>query len=66
MSFRAIDLSGAMCQLAKNSIQRNAIKSCVVTQGDALETDMESESADAVVSTFGLKTFSESQLRTLA
>ena len=66
LRFEAIDLSPAMCDLATKSVKRNRLRNCTVTVGDALATNIESNSVDAVVSTFGLKTFSREQLESLA
>lgn len=62
----AIDLSPEMNRLARNSISRKKLSFCKVIKGDALATDIPSDSIDAVVSTFGLKTFSVQQLQQLA
>lgn len=66
LSFESIDLSSAMCELARKSVERNALQSCNVSQKDALDTELDPSSVDAVVSTFGLKTFSKEQLEQLA
>lgn len=66
LHFEAIDLSPAMCELAQKSVTRNGLQNCNVLHRDALQTRLEGGSVDAVVSTFGLKTFSKSQLEALA
>lgn len=62
----ALDLSHEMCRRA----QRNALrqeKTCMtVWRGDALEPSLPDGCVDAIVASFGLKTFSEEQLRRLA
>ncbi len=66
LHFEAIDLSQAMCDLASTNVERKGLSSCNVVRGDALNTSFEPGYADAVVSTFGLKTFSSQQLKELA
>ena len=59
----ALDISESMCRKA-----REAKCNCPLTvvQGDALTYDFPASSADVVVSSFGLKTFSLRQLERLA
>src|SRR5205814_456615 len=64
-SIRAIDLSPAMCRHARENSLR-CICRIEITEGDALCCDLESDSADVVVSSFGLKTFSARQIGQLA
>lgn len=66
LSFKSIDLSPSMSKLANSSVKRHKLKSCIVMQQDALETQLPPNSVDAVVSTFGLKTFSQEQTKKLA
>jgi len=58
---RAVDLSPEMCRRARRQARRWPGRVEVI-EGDALEADLPAGSADAVVSSFGLKTFSDRQL----
>jgi demethylmenaquinone methyltransferase/2-methoxy-6-polyprenyl-1,4-benzoquinol methylase len=62
---RAVDLSPEMCRRARDQARRCRCRVDVV-EADALEADLPAGSADAVVSSFGLKTFSADQLTRLA
>lgn len=64
-SITALDLSPIMCQQAK---KRAGGLRCPVTivEGDVLECPLQPQSADLVVSTFGIKTFSPEQMAVLA
>lgn len=66
LAFKSIDLSPSMSEMATSSVTRHKLKSCAVMKRDALETQLPSNSVDAVVSTFGLKTFSQKQTDQLA
>lgn len=59
----AIDISETMCRKAAANEYRVPVS---VVQSDVLAHDFTPASADVVVSSFGLKTFSHEQLRTLA
>lgn len=65
-SYLAIDASPAMCDRGRRSVGRRTGSAVQVIQGDALATGLVDDSVDAVVSTFGLKTFSGAQLERLA
>lgn len=64
----AIDLSTRMCELANAHVRRRRAPRAAVLQADVLLLDRQvpNDSADVVVSSFGLKTFSEQQIRELA
>ena len=62
---RAVDLSPAMCQGASHVVGSCACPIDLI-EADVLESELESSTVDAIVSSFGLKTFSEQQLRRLA
>ncbi|HYH68646.1 MAG TPA: class I SAM-dependent methyltransferase [Urbifossiella sp.] len=64
-SIRAVDLSPEMCRRAARTAARCACRTEVL-EADALLNDIPPASADAVVSSFGLKTFSADQTRRLA
>ena len=61
---RAVDLSPNMCRRAKQIANKCACRVEII-EANALENDIESASADAIVSSFGLKTFSAVQTRQL-
>lgn len=62
----ALDISKRMCELASRQRHRvQSLKVELVTE-NVLENSLPDSSADCVVSTFGLKTFSDEQLATLA
>lgn len=61
----AIDISPVMCDRARKHIQSNEMRLQVI-EADALNCPVEDESVDAVVSTFGLKTFDSDRLAMLA
>lgn len=64
----AVDISSAMCQQAKETGDRfgNNDVQFQVTQMNALQPGIKPSSADAIVASFGLKTFSERQIHRLA
>ena len=62
-SILALDISESMCRKARET---NCNCPLTVSQSDVLTYDFAASSADAVVSSFGLKTFSRRQLETLA
>jgi len=64
-SLVAVDISPVMCERARGTFARLRCQASVLEQ-DALFSTIPNHSADALVSTFGLKTFSATQLRTLA
>lgn len=62
----AVDLSSVMCQKARRHRQKSRACSYEVVQANALQCPFPAESFDVIYSTFGLKTFSPSQLEQLA
>ena len=64
-NIRGIDLSPVMCQKARDFISHRKISGQIL-EDDALNHSMENGIADIVVSSFGLKTFSEAQRDVLA
>ncbi len=64
----AVDISSAMCQQAKETGDRFGDEDTQfqVVRMNALQTGIKSSSIDVVVSSFGLKTFSERQIHRLA
>jgi ubiquinone/menaquinone biosynthesis methyltransferase len=62
---RAVDLSPEMCARARDQARRCPCRVDVI-EADALAVDLPAASADAVASSFGLKTFSDDQLAGLA
>ena len=62
---RALDLSPVMCRGAGRLVGKVASRLEII-EADVLECGLASESADAVVSSFGVKTFSAVQFRRLA
>jgi ubiquinone/menaquinone biosynthesis methyltransferase len=62
---RALDLSPEMCLRARRTATRCRCRVEVV-EADVLHNEIPPETADAVVSSFGLKTFSPEQARRLA
>jgi ubiquinone/menaquinone biosynthesis methyltransferase len=62
----AIDFSPQMIKGASTRIVQQKYENIVLMQNDVLNSGMENASADYIVSAFGLKTFSESQLEILA
>jgi demethylmenaquinone methyltransferase/2-methoxy-6-polyprenyl-1,4-benzoquinol methylase len=61
-----VDWSTNMCQRAEQTISRHKFNDCTVLNCDALHLPAADQAYDVVVSTFGLKTFSDEQLATLA
>ena len=64
-SIRAVDVSPEMCRRASRTAARAACRTEVI-EADVLDCSIEPASADAAVSSFGLKTFSTEQTRHLA
>lgn len=62
----AVDISQKMCERARQWVGRFGQCTVEIMECDALDSPIESASVDAIVSTFGLKTFSEDQQRRLA
>lgn len=65
-AIQAVDISAVMCERAQQQVSAEHQSRLHVLQADALNCPVENESVDYVVSTFGLKTFNSSQLKTLA
>lgn len=61
----ALDFSANMCKQARDQSKRNPFPTEVV-EADVFAQSIPAESADIVVSSFGLKTFSEDQQKALA
>ncbi len=61
-----VDFSQVMCETAQKNLSRQKFRHAIVLDCDALNTGLANGSADAVVSSFGLKTFSNRQIQTLA
>lgn len=62
----AVDISAGMLQHARARLSGGAEQAIEIRHENALATGIEAESADRVVSSFGLKTFSEAQITRLA
>ena len=62
----ALDYSDGMLQFAREKKQRKQLDQVEILKEDALESSLEDHSLDGLISTFGLKTFSENQVRSLA
>jgi ubiquinone/menaquinone biosynthesis methyltransferase len=62
----AVDLSPAMCERARQQPVYREYGNVVVREQNILENDLPDASADCIVSTFGLKTFSPAQQGRLA
>ena len=65
-SIVAVDISGGMHRLAMDRLHRMRAHKIAFIEDDVLESDLPDESADFVVSTFGLKTFNPEQHNRLA
>lgn len=63
---RAIDISPRMCARARQRLRHRITCSVEVIEADILDNGIDSGSADVIVSSFGLKTFSEEQTVRLA
>ena len=64
-AIQAIDLSPEMCRRARQQVHRCRCPVEII-EGDVLRSDLGTASADIVVSSFGLKTFSARQMGHLA
>jgi ubiquinone/menaquinone biosynthesis methyltransferase len=62
----AVDISSGMLKHASARLEQAPLPAIEIRHEDALATGIETASADRVVSAFGLKTFSEEQIRRLA
>ena len=65
VSITGYDISTEMCKRARENVDGRPIDATTI-EADVLEFDFEANSADVVVSCFGLKTFSEQQQTVLA
>lgn len=62
----AVDLSNSMLSGANRRRGKLPQHSIVISKQNALDNDLESDSADTVISAFGIKTFSDEQKKILA
>ena len=62
----AVDISDEMNRKAKDHLKRLIDKNIELKQANILNNDIPSDSADFVISTFGIKTFNEAQQLILA
>ncbi len=65
-SITAIDISSRMCQEARRRASDRVPCPVQIIEADVLSIDLPPGSADVVLSSFGLKTLSSDQIRTLA
>lgn len=65
-SITAVDISSEMTRRALARLHRTRIDSIKLVEADILHSNLTPESADFVISTFGLKTFNHGQQRHLA
>jgi ubiquinone/menaquinone biosynthesis C-methylase UbiE len=65
-SITAIDISSEMIRRALDRLHRSRIDKIKLIEVDVLKSPLPAESADFVISTFGLKTFNREQQRLLA
>jgi demethylmenaquinone methyltransferase/2-methoxy-6-polyprenyl-1,4-benzoquinol methylase len=65
-SITAVDISSGMIRRAVERLHRSRIDKIKVVEADVLEHTLAAESAEFVVSTFGLKTLSKTQQRVFA
>lgn len=61
-----VDISREMNKKAKRQLTKNKDWEITIREENVLDNQMESETADFIISTFGLKTFSKEQLKLLA
>lgn len=61
-----VDFSQVMCDTAQQNHSRQGFRHASVIDCDALNTGLADDTADAIVSSFGLKTFSDEQAQILA
>jgi demethylmenaquinone methyltransferase/2-methoxy-6-polyprenyl-1,4-benzoquinol methylase len=62
----AVDISSAMIRRALDRLHRSRVDRIKLVEANVLESALPAESADFVISTFGLKTFNQGQQRRLA
>jgi ubiquinone/menaquinone biosynthesis C-methylase UbiE len=65
-SITAIDISSGMIRRAVDRLHRTRVDKIKLVEADVLKGTLPAESADFVISTFGLKTFNRDQQRQLA
>src|SRR5262245_31362823 len=65
-SITAIDISSGMIRRAVDRLHRTRVDKIKLVEADVLKNTLPAESADFVLSTFGLKTFNREQQRQLA
>jgi demethylmenaquinone methyltransferase/2-methoxy-6-polyprenyl-1,4-benzoquinol methylase len=65
-SITAVDISSGMIRRALDRLHRSRIDKIKLIEVDVLKSSLAAESADFVISTFGLKTFNQDQQRHLA
>ena len=65
-SITAVDISSEMIRRALDRLHRSRLDKIKLIEVDVLKNSLAAESADFVISTFGLKTFNQSQQRHLA
>jgi demethylmenaquinone methyltransferase/2-methoxy-6-polyprenyl-1,4-benzoquinol methylase len=65
-SITAIDISSGMIRRAVDRLHRSRVDKIRLVEADVLKNTLPAESADFVISTFGLKTFNRDQQRQLA
>jgi len=61
-----VDISPEMNRKARQHVMKNVGWEVEIREENVLDNNIESESADFIISTFGLKTFSKNQLKELA
>jgi ubiquinone/menaquinone biosynthesis C-methylase UbiE len=65
-SITAVDISSGMIRRALDRLHRSRVDKIKLIEADVLKSPLAAESADFVISTFGLKTFNRDQQRHLA
>jgi demethylmenaquinone methyltransferase/2-methoxy-6-polyprenyl-1,4-benzoquinol methylase len=65
-SITAVDISSGMIRRAVDRLHRSRVDKIKLIEANVLDNTLPAESADFIISTFGLKTFNESQQRQLA
>jgi ubiquinone/menaquinone biosynthesis C-methylase UbiE len=65
-SITAVDISSGMIRRAVDRLHRSRVDKIALVEANILESTLPPGSADFIISTFGLKTFNESQQRRLA
>jgi demethylmenaquinone methyltransferase/2-methoxy-6-polyprenyl-1,4-benzoquinol methylase len=65
-SITAVDISSGMIRRAVDRLHRSRVDKIKLVEADILSSTLPAESADFIISTFGLKTFNEGQQRRFA